>query len=159
MQKISTCIIYNNQAAEEAVDFYLSVFKVSKKLATNYCGENEPSGPPGQVRSIAFQLHGLNYLAVNGGPHFTFTDGVSLMVHCDSQDEIDEYWEKLSAGGGEQIQCGWLRDKFGLRWQIVPRVLTDMMNDPDSKKSDRVMQAILKMKKLDIATLKRAYNV
>lgn len=156
MKKISTCIVFNNQA-EAAVDFYTSIFRDSKKINTTYCGEGEYGGPPGSVRTVSFQIDGLDYIAVNGGPHFQFTDGISLMVHCENQDEIDYYWEKLSAGG-QKVQCGWLKDKFGFRWQIVPRILEEMMSDSDSKKSNRVMQAILKMVKLDIATLKRAYN-
>lgn len=156
MKKISTCIVFNDQA-EEAVDFYTSVFKNSKKIGTTYCGENEPSGLQGSVRTISFELHGHHYLAVNGGPHFSFNDAVSLMVQCDTQEEIDEYWDKLTAEGGQSVQCGWLQDKFGFRWQIVPRILDEMMSDHDSKKTDRVMQALLKMVKLDIATLKRVY--
>lgn len=156
MQKISTCIVYNNQA-EEAVNFYCSIFKVAKITSKTYCGEGEFGGPPGSVRSIVFQLHGQNYLALNGGPHFAFNDGVSLMVYCDTQEEIDNFWERLSEGG-EKMECGWLKDKFGMRWQIVPRVITEMMSDPDSKKFDHVMQAVLKMKKLDLAALKEAYE-
>lgn len=156
MQKITTCLVFNNQA-EEAVQFYCSLFKVGKILTKTFCGENEPSGPPGSVRSILFDLHGHKYLAVNGGPHFQFTDAMSLMVHCDTQEEIDFFWDKL-AEGGRQVQCGWLIDKFGVRWQIVPRVLSEMMDDPDSRKSEIVMQEILHMKKLDLQRLKETYN-
>ncbi len=155
MQKITTCIVFNDQA-EEAVNFYCSIFKVAKIISKTYCSEGEISGPPGSVRSILFQLHGQNYLAVNGGPHFRFTDGVSLMVNCDTQEEIDKFWELLS-DGGEKVECGWLKDKFGMRWQVVPRVLNEMMSDPDTRKSDNVMHAIMKMKKIDLAALKGAY--
>lgn len=156
MQKITTCLVFNNQA-EEAVKFYCSLFKVGKILTRTFCGENEPSGPPGAVRTILFDLHGQKYMAVNGGPHFEFTDAMSLMVHCDTQEEIDFFWEHLSEGG-RQVECGWLVDKFGVRWQIIPRMLNDMMADPDTRKSDKVMQEILQMKKLDLHRLKETYN-
>lgn len=156
MQKITTCLVFNNQA-EEAVDFYCSLFKVGKIITKTFCGENEPSGPRGTVRSILFQLHDQKYLAVNGGSHFQFTDGMSLMVHCDTQEEIDYFWTKLSEGG-KQVECGWLIDKFGVRWQVVPRVLNDMLADPDARKSDKVMQEVLHMKKLELGKLKDAYN-
>jgi len=156
MQKISTCLVFNNQA-EEAVKFYCSLFKVGKVLAMTYCGENEPSGPPGSVRTIHFQLHDQKYLAINGGPHFQFTDAMSLMVHCDTQEEIDYFWERLS-DEGKKVECGWLIDKFGVRWQIVPRVLNEMLTDPDSRKSESVMQEVLHMQKLDLGRLKEAYN-
>ena len=156
MQKIIPCLVFNNQA-EEAVDFYCSLFKVSKVLTKTFCGENEPGGPPGSVRSILFQLHDQKYLAVNGGAHFTFTDGMSLMVQCDTQDEIDYFWEKLS-DSGKKVQCGWLIDKFGMRWQVVPRALNEMLSDPDERKSNLVMQEILHMQKLEIGRLKETYN-
>ncbi len=156
MQKITVCLCYDHQA-EEAVNFYLSIFKHAKILNVTRCGENEPSGPIGSVRTISFQLFGQEYLAVNGGSYLKFNDAVSLMVNCDTQDEIDELWEKLSAGG-EQVVCGWLKDKFGMPWQIVPTVLGQMMADPDPAKSQRVMQALLKMKKLDIKALQQVYT-
>lgn len=155
-QKIITCLCYDSQA-EEAVNFYLSIFKNAKILSITRCGENEPSGPAGSVRTISFRLFDQEYLAVNGGSYFKFNDGISLMVNCESQAEIDELWERLSAGG-EQVVCGWLKDKFGVPWQIVPTVLSKMMADPDQTKSQRVMQALLKMKKLDIKALQQAYE-
>jgi predicted 3-demethylubiquinone-9 3-methyltransferase (glyoxalase superfamily) len=148
--------VFNNQA-EEAVQFYCSLFKVGKIITKTLCGENEPSGPAGSVRSILFQLHDQKYLAVNGGSDFQFTDGMSLMVHCDTQEEIDYFWERLSQGG-KHVACGWLVDKFGVRWQVVPRMLNDMLADPDSRKSNKVMQEVLHMKKLEIGKLKEAYN-
>lgn len=155
-QPITVCLCYDHQA-EEAVHFYLSVFKTGRILNVTRCGENEPGGPAGSVRTIAFELFGQEYLAVNGGPYFKFSDAISLMVNCATQEEIDELWEMLSAGG-EQVQCGWLKDKYGVAWQIVPTVLGKMMADPDQAKSQRVMQALLQMKKLDIKTLQQAYE-
>jgi predicted 3-demethylubiquinone-9 3-methyltransferase (glyoxalase superfamily) len=157
MQKISTCIVFNDQALA-AVNFYATVFDDLKILSVIHSGEHEYGGPPGTVRTVSFNLFGLNYLAVNGGAHFaTFNDGVSLVVNCESQKEIDDYWSKLTAGGKE-VQCGWLIDKFGFRWQVVPTILEKFMSDSDPKKSNRVMQAILKMVKLDIKTLQQAYE-
>ncbi len=154
--KITPCLCYNHQA-EEAVKFYLSIFKDGRIISVTYCGENEPSGPAGSVRTIQFHLFGQEFLAVNGGPFFKFSEGISFMVNCDSQNEIDELWERLSAGG-EQVQCGWLKDKFGMPWQIVPSMLGKMMTDPDQTRSQRVMQALLTMKKIDIHALQQAYN-
>ena len=155
-QKIIMCLCYDHQA-EEAVNFYRSVFKSARILGTTRSGENEPSGPAGTIRTVSFELFGQEYLAINGGPYFKFNDGISLMVNCDSQEEIDELWEKLSAGG-EQVECGWLRDRYGVPWQIVPTVLSKMMADPDQARSQRVIQALLKMKKLDIKALQQAYE-
>lgn len=156
MQKITTCLVFNHEA-EEAVKFYCSLFKVGKILAITYCGENEPSGPPGSVRSVLFQLHDQKYLAINGGAHFEFTDGMSLMVHCDTQEEIDHFWNGLSEGG-KTVVCGWLIDKYGVRWQVVPRVLTDMLADPDTRKSELVMKEVLHSQKLELERIKEAYN-
>lgn len=155
-QKITPCLCFDD-SAEEAANFYVSVFENSRILGVTRCGENEPSGPPGSVRTVSFKLSGQDFLAVNGGPHFEFNDGVSLMVNCETQDEIDELWEKLSEGG-EKVECGWLIDRFGMRWQVVPAILADMIGGPDAAGSQRVMQAVLKMKKLDIKALKRAYE-
>lgn len=156
MQKITTCICFDNQA-EEAVNFYISVFPDSVIKSITRCGENEYGGPAGSIRTIEFQIFGQNFLAVNGGSHFKFTDAVSLIVNCETQEEIDNYWNKLSKGG-EEVACGWLTDKFGLSWQITPSIIIKMLTDPDRNKSDRVIQAILKMKKLDIEILKKAFE-
>lgn len=156
MQKITTCICFDNQA-EEAVNFYISVFPDSLIKSITRCGENEYGGPAGSIRTIEFQIFGQNFLAVNGGSHFKFTDAVSLIVNCETQEEIDNYWNKLSKGG-EEVACGWLTDKFGLSWQITPSIIIKMLTDPDRNKSDRVIQSILKMKKLDIEILKKAFD-
>lgn len=155
MQKITPFLWFDNNA-EEAVNLYVSLFKNSRVgTSTRYSDEvSEAAGrPKGSVMTIEFQLEGQNFMALNGGPHFKFTEAVSLMVHCDTQEEIDKFWEKLSEGG-EKSQCGWLKDRFGLSWQIVPTVLGELMKDPE--KSKRVMAALLKMNKLDIKTLKQA---
>jgi predicted 3-demethylubiquinone-9 3-methyltransferase (glyoxalase superfamily) len=152
-QKISTFLWFDNNA-EEAVNFYVSIFKNSKVLATTRYGEIGP-GPKGTVMTIAFQLDGQEFTALNGGPQFKFTEAVSLVVHCDTQDEVDYFWEKLSEGG-EKIECGWLKDKFGLAWQITPDVLLELLEQSDEQKSQRVMKAMMQMKKLDIQGLKQA---
>ena len=152
-QKITTFLWFDNNA-EEAVNFYVSIFKNSKVLNTIRYGELGP-GPKGTVMTIAFQLDGQELTALNGGPNFKFTEAVSLVVHCDTQEEVDHFWERLSAGG-QKVECGWLKDKFGLSWQIVPDVLIELLQDSDSQKSQRVMKAMMQMKKLDIAGLKQA---
>lgn len=159
MQKIVPFLWFNNQA-EEAVKFYTSIFKNSKMDAVTRYGDAgaEASGrPKGTVMTVTFELEGLKFVALNGGPHFTFSPAVSFVVNCDTQGELDELWEKLSQGG-EKGQCGWLKDKFGVSWQIVPAVLGEMLQDKDAEKSGRVMEAMLKMEKIDIETLKRAYE-
>jgi predicted 3-demethylubiquinone-9 3-methyltransferase (glyoxalase superfamily) len=148
MQKITTFLTYNDQA-EEAVNLYTSIFKNSKVVSI--------SRPAGTFMSAVFELEGQTFYALNGGPFFTFSYGISLFVNCTTQQEVDDYWEKLSEGG-EKGQCGWLKDKFGVSWQIVPQVLGEMLNDKDPEKSKRVMQAMLKMHKLDIKTLTDAYD-
>jgi predicted 3-demethylubiquinone-9 3-methyltransferase (glyoxalase superfamily) len=148
MQKITTFLTYNGQA-EEAVNLYTSIFKNSKIVST--------SRPAGTFMSAVFELEGQTFYALNGGPYFTFSYGISLFVNCTTQAEVDEYWEKLSEGG-EKSQCGWLKDKFGVSWQIVPQVLGEMLGDKDPEKSKRVMQAMCKMHKLDIKTLTDAYD-
>jgi predicted 3-demethylubiquinone-9 3-methyltransferase (glyoxalase superfamily) len=153
MQKITPCLWFDNNA-EEAVRFYTSVFKHSKILTTARYGDAGP-GPKGSVMTINFELNGQEFLALNGGPHFKFTEAISFIVYCKTQQEIDEYWQRLSAGG-QEVQCGWLKDKYGLSWQIVPTVLQELVTDRDPAKANRVMQAMLKMIKLDIATLERA---
>ena len=155
MQKISTFLWFDDQA-EEAVNFYISIFKNSNILEINRYSEVGP-GPAGEVMLIKFQLEGQEFSALNGGPHFKFTEAISLVVNCESQEEIDDLWVKLCEGG-EESQCGWLKDKFGLSWQIVPTALGELANDSDPEKSQRVMQALLQMGKLDIATLQHAYE-
>jgi predicted 3-demethylubiquinone-9 3-methyltransferase (glyoxalase superfamily) len=153
IQKISPFLWFDHQA-EEAVHFYTSIFKNSKiELVTHY-GDAGP-GPKGSVMTIAFQLGGQEFVALNGGPHFKFTEAISFVVNCESQEEVDHYWEKLTEGGAE-IQCGWLKDKFGLSWQIVPTILVELLQIKDAEKSQRVMKAMFQMKKLDIAALKAA---
>jgi predicted 3-demethylubiquinone-9 3-methyltransferase (glyoxalase superfamily) len=154
MQKITTFLTFNNQA-EEAVNFYVSIFRNSKIVSVSRYGEGGP-GPKGSVMSANFLLEGQEFIALNGGPHFTFTDGISLFVNCETQAEVDVLWEKLSAGG-EQGPCGWLKDKYGVSWQIIPSALGQLLGDPDPRKSQNVMQAMLQMTKIDIAALKRAY--
>ena len=153
MQKITPFLWFDNQA-EEAINFYTSIFKNSRVVSVNRYGEAGP-GPQGTVMSGTFQLEGQEFMALNGGPQFTFTPALSFFVNCETQAEVDDLWEKLSEGG-ETEQCGWLRDKFGLSWQIVPTVLGELLNDPDAEKSRRVMEAMLQMVKLDIAGLEQA---
>ena len=155
IQKITPFLWFDHQA-EEAVAFYTSIFANSKIGKVIRYSEAGP-GPAGSVMTIDFQLEGQSFAALNGGPHFKFTEAISFVVHCQSQEEVDIYWEKLSADGGE-VQCGWVKDKFGLSWQIVPTVLLELLNDPDPEKAGRVMKAMLKMTKLEIDTLKRAYD-
>lgn len=154
-QKITPCLWFNDNA-EEASKFYTSVFKNSGILKTTLYGKNMPL-PEGTVLTVKFQLDGQEYLALNGGPLFTFSEAISFMVSCDTQEEIDDFWSKLSEGGTEQ-QCGWLKDKFGLSWQIVPSELVKWMDSSDSERSNRVMQAIMPMVKLDLEKLRHAYN-
>lgn len=155
MNKITPFLWFNHQA-EEAMHFYVSIFKNSKVGTVSRYGAARP-GQQGKVMSVAFQLDGQDFIALNGGPHFQFTEAISLFVNCETQAEVDELWEKLSAGG-ETNRCGWLKDKYGLSWQIIPTALSKLMGDPDPAKSNRVMQAMLKMTKIDIAGLERAYR-
>jgi len=154
-QKITTFLWFDGNA-EEAVNHYISIFKSSKILNVARYGEAGP-GPKGSVMTVQFQLEGQEFIALNGSPQFKFTEAISLLVNCDTQAEVDELWSKLSAGG-EEGPCGWLKDKFGLSWQIVPSTLGKMMQDKDPKKSKRVMEAMLQMKKMDIARLEHAYG-
>ena len=159
MQKITPCLWFDNQA-EEAVNFYASIFKNSKVGRIARYGEAgaEVSGrPSGSVMTVEFQLEGQEFLALNGGPIFKFTEAISFVVDCETQAEVDHFWEKLS-GGGQEVQCGWLKDRFGVSWQVVPTVLGEMLQDKDREKSRRVMAAILKMKKINIEALKKAYE-
>ena len=156
MQKITPFLWFDTQA-EEAVKFYISIFKPSKITNIARYGEAGP-GPKGSVMTVAFQLAGQQFVALNGGPVFKFTEAVSFVVNCRTQAEVDRYWKKLSAGGAE-VQCGgWLKDKYGLSWQIVPSVLPDLIRSDDAEKSARVMQALMKMVKLDIKQLQAAYD-
>jgi predicted 3-demethylubiquinone-9 3-methyltransferase (glyoxalase superfamily) len=155
MQKISPSLWFDNQA-EEAMLFYTSIFKNSKIGHVERYGEAGP-GPVGSVMTATFELEGMEFLAINGGPMFKFTEAISFFVTCETQEEVDTFWEKLT-DGGEESQCGWLKDKFGLSWQIVPRQLGELLGDPDREKANRVMQAMLQMKKIDIAGLQRAYD-
>ena len=155
MQKITPCLWFDNNA-EEAVNHYLSIFKNSKINKILRCGDAGP-GPKGSVLTIAFQLEGQDFIALNGGPIFKFNEAISLSVDCKSQIEVDDLWAKLS-DGGQESQCGWLKDKFGLSWQVVPSALVEMLQDPDPEKAKRVMAAMMQMGKIDIAKLKQAYD-
>jgi len=155
MQKIVTFLWFNDQA-EEAMKFYVSIFKRSKVVSVSRYGDAGP-GPKGTVMMATFQLEGQEFHALNGGPQFTFTPAISLLVNCETQQEVDELWAKLSEGGAPD-RCGWLKDKYGLSWQIVPTILGKLMQDKDPKKSQRVMSAVMQMDKLDIARLKHAYE-
>jgi predicted 3-demethylubiquinone-9 3-methyltransferase (glyoxalase superfamily) len=154
MQKITPFLWFDHQA-EEAMKFYASIFKNAKVGNVIRYGKAGP-GPEGSVLTASFELEGLEFTALNGGPQAKFTEAISLHVACESQEEVDYYWSKLSDGGQIQ-QCGWLKDKFGLSWQIVPSILPKLLGDPDRQKADRVMQAMMQMKKIEIAKLKQAY--
>ena len=156
MQRITPFLWFNGQA-EEAMNFYTSIFKHSKVGSVSRYGEAGP-GPKGTVMSATFQLEGQEFMALNGGPAFTFTPAISFFVNCETQEEVDELWEKLSSGGGEKSRCGWLKDKFGVSWQIIPSALGRLMQDKDREKSARVMKAMLQMDKIDIKALQRAYD-
>jgi predicted 3-demethylubiquinone-9 3-methyltransferase (glyoxalase superfamily) len=159
MQKITPFLWFDNQA-EQAVKFYTSIFKNSRigKIARyDKAGERAAGRPAGSVMTVEFQLEGQKFLALNGGPVFKFTEAISFVVNCQTQAEVDKFWKKLSAGGKE-VQCGWLKDKYGLSWQIVPTILGELLSDKDAAKSQRVMEAMLKMVKLDIKKLKEAYR-
>ena len=155
MPRISPFLWYDDQA-EEAARFYVSVFPNSRIVTTTRYGEAGP-GPKGSVMTVVFELDGKEFIALNGGPHFKFTEAISFSVDCKTQKEVDEYWEKLSRGGTEG-RCGWLKDRYGLSWQINPTALGAMLSDPDPAKSKRVMEAMLKMKKIDIEALRKAYD-
>jgi predicted 3-demethylubiquinone-9 3-methyltransferase (glyoxalase superfamily) len=155
MQKIVPFLWFDHQA-EEAVQFYTSIFKDSKIVNIARYGAEGP-GPQGTVMTATFQLEGQEFTALNGGPLFKFTEAISLFVNCETQAEVDYLWERLTEGGAE-VQCGWLKDKYGLSWQIVPTILGQLLADPDAEKAGRVMRAMLQMKKIDIAQLKQAYE-
>ena len=158
-QKITPCLWFDTQA-EEAANFYVSIFKNSKIGTISRYGKEgfEIHGrKAGTVMTVQFEIEGQTFVALNGGPHFTFNEAVSFQVHCKSQEEVDYFWSKLTAGGGQEGPCGWLKDKYGLSWQVVPTVLLEMLMDPDHEKSQRVTKAFLQMKKFDIEELKRAF--
>jgi predicted 3-demethylubiquinone-9 3-methyltransferase (glyoxalase superfamily) len=156
MQKIAPYLWFDSQA-EEAANFYVSVFKKDSKIVSvSRYGEVGP-GPKGSVMEVNFDLNGQRFMALNGGPEFTFIESVSFLIACEDQDEVDYYWEKLSEGGAPGV-CGWLKDKYGLSWQVIPNLLEELVSDPDPEKSGRVMKAMLQMKKIDSAELQRAYD-
>jgi len=155
MQKITPFLWFDSNA-EEAANFYTSIFKNSKILNVARYGDAGP-GPKGSAMTVTFQLEEQQFIALNGGPHYTFTPAISFFVNCETQAEVDELWNQLSAGGKE-VQCGWLQDKFGLSWQIIPKQLMELMSDKDPTKSQRVFKAMLKMTKIDIDGLQRAYR-
>jgi predicted 3-demethylubiquinone-9 3-methyltransferase (glyoxalase superfamily) len=157
MQRITPFLWYDTQA-EEAAKFYIGIFSKmgkgpSKITGTSHYGDTGP-GPAGNVMCVNFLLDGQEFIALNGGPIFKFTEAISLTVNCETQEEVDHFWNSLTSGGGEEVQCGWLKDKYGLSWQIVPTILNKLMEDP--KRGNRVMQALMGMKKLDIEALKKA---
>ena len=155
MQKITPFLWFDNQA-EEAITLYTSIFKDSKVLSMSRYPEGAP-GLAGSVMTASFELHGQQFVALNGGPQYKFTEAISFVINCDTQEEVDELWAKLSEGGVEQ-QCGWLKDKFGVSWQVVPSEFPRLLQGGDAKKSQKVMQAMMQMKKLDINVLKKAYE-
>lgn len=155
MQKITPFLWFDTQA-EAAANFYVSVFKNSQIVSVSRYGDTGP-GPKGAVMTVEFELDGQRFVGLNGGPNFAFTEAVSFVVDCATQEEVDYFWQKLSEGGKE-VQCGWLKDKYGLSWQVVPTIAIQYLKDKDPEKSQRVMQAILQMKKIEIEPLKRAYE-
>ena len=154
MQKITPFLWFDNNA-EEAMNFYVSIFKKSKVLTVSRYGEAGP-GPAGTVMTAEFEIEGQEFVALNGGPRFQFTEAISFVVNCETQEEVDYFWDKLSEGG-QKSRCGWLKDKFGLWWQVVPVILAELMGDKDPEKSKRVMQSMLTMDKIEIEPLKRAH--
>lgn len=155
-QKITTCLWFDDKA-KEAATFYTSLFDDSRITDVTHYGEEGP-GEPGAVLTVAFELAGQQYVALNGGPEFTFTEAISLQVDCESQAEVDRLWSRLTADGGEESQCGWLKDKYGLSWQIVPRRLMELLNDPDPAKASAVTRAMFTMRKIDVSALEAAYK-
>ncbi len=156
MQKIVTFLWFDNQA-EEAANFYVSLFSNSRVTSVSRYGESGP-GPKGTAMTVGFELEGQNFIALNGGPQFRFTPATSIFVSCETQQEVDELWDKLLAGGGQKSRCGWLQDKYGLSWQIIPSALGKLLSGPDPEKSKRAMQAMLQMDKIDIQRLQQVYD-
>lgn len=156
MKTITPCLWFDGNA-EEAVKFYTSVFKDGKIVSTSYYGPGMHL-PEGTILTVTFEIMGQEFMALNGGPEFKFDEAISLMIPCDTQEEIDYYWDKLTAAGGQPVQCGWLKDKYGLSWQVVPRIIEKHLNDKDQAKTNRVMKAVMGMVKLDIAEIEKAYR-
>jgi predicted 3-demethylubiquinone-9 3-methyltransferase (glyoxalase superfamily) len=156
MQKVQPFLWFDNQA-EEAANFYVSLFRNSKVLGTTHYSEGAPQ-PAGSVMTVSFELEGTQFIALNGGPHFHFTEAISLFISAETQEEIDGLWEKLCSGGGSPGRCGWLKDKYGLSWQVAPPILPKLLSDPDRAKAGRVMQTMLGMSKIVIADLQAAYD-
>lgn len=156
MKPITPFLWFDTQA-EDAANFYVSIFKNSRILNVSRYGEGGP-GPKGSVMTVQFELNGQPFIALNGGPQFKFTEAVSFSAQCETQEEVDYYWTKLTAGGGQEGPCGWLKDKYGLSWQVTPTILGTLLSDPDPQKSKRAMEAMLKMKKIEIEPLKRAHE-
>jgi predicted 3-demethylubiquinone-9 3-methyltransferase (glyoxalase superfamily) len=152
-----TPFLWFDTQAEDAANFYVSIFTNSRIVNTSRYGEAGP-GPKGSVMTVQFELNGQPFIALNGGPHFRFSEAVSFSVQCESQEDVDHYWTKLTAGGGQEGPCGWLKDKYGLSWQVNPTILGTLISDPDPQKSKRVMEAMLKMKKIEIEPLRKAYE-
>ena len=153
-QRITPFLWYDTKA-EEAANFYVSIFKNSKVLSLVRYGDAGP-GPKGSVMTVEFELEGQKFVGLNGGPHFKFTEAVSFAINCETQEEVDYFWKQLTADGGQESQCGWLKDKYGLSWQVVPTRVIELLKDKDTAMSQRAMQAIMPMKKIDIATVERA---
>lgn len=153
-QKVTTFLWFDTEA-EEAVNFYVSVFKNGKILKKVHYGDSGPK-PKGTIMTIDFELDGQRFVALNGGPEFKFNESVSLVVNCKTQDEVDYFWEKLSSAGGRKVECGWLKDKYGLSWQVWPEVIEELLTDDDPERTNRVMEAVMQMKKLDIKKLEQA---
>jgi predicted 3-demethylubiquinone-9 3-methyltransferase (glyoxalase superfamily) len=155
MKRKITPFLWFDTQGEEAVDFYVSVFKDAEKQSVRRCGKSFP-GREEQALTVSFTLFGQEFVALNGGPAYSFTPAVSFLVECETQDEVDDLWAKLTADGGKPMQCGWLADKYGISWQIIPRAMSEMLADPDQSRAERVMQAMMRMVKIDIAALERA---
>jgi predicted 3-demethylubiquinone-9 3-methyltransferase (glyoxalase superfamily) len=156
MQKITPWLWFDTEA-EEAATFYTSVFKNSRILSTTHYGDGGPRAA-GSVMTVAFELNGLEFAALNAGPEFHFNESVSFMIACESQAEVDEYWERLTADGGEESQCGWLKDKYGVSWQVTPTELMDLIGDPDPEKAQKAMAAMMQMRKIDLEVIRQAAN-
>jgi predicted 3-demethylubiquinone-9 3-methyltransferase (glyoxalase superfamily) len=160
IQKITPFLWFDRQA-EEAASFYVSIFRRSRiRSVTRYdeASARASGQPVGSVMTVSFQLEGQEFTALNGGPHFKLNEAISFVINCDTQDEVDHFWQTLTSGGGQEVQCGWLKDRFGLAWQVTPRVLLEMLEDPDRAKAGRAMAAMLTMKKIDIAALRKAFD-
>jgi predicted 3-demethylubiquinone-9 3-methyltransferase (glyoxalase superfamily) len=156
MDKISPCLWFRNNEAEEAARFYTSLFPNSRIDTVDRSPGETPSGPAGMVLTVGFTLDGRSYIGLNGGPEFTFNEAISLSIDCEDQAEVDRYWDALTANGGEESVCGWLKDRFGVSWQVVPRQLPELLRSPDREAAGRVLEAMLKMVKIDVAELERA---